>query len=321
MYDTIIIGGGPAGLAAALYSARRALKTLLITKDVGGQANLAYRVENYPGFKRISGIKLMQKFYKQALQAGAEIVFGEVVKIKEKKGNYLVKTRKKTYEAKTLILAFGKIPRNLNVPGEKKFEGKGVSYCAICDMPLFKNKVVAVVGGGNSALDAALYGSKIAKKVYLIHRRKGFRAFEYLAEKLRKKKNVELILNSIVKEIRGKKLVKSVLIQNVLTKKKREISVDGVFVEIGYEAKTDFVRNFVKLDKKNQIVINQRCETFYPNSKKIRPGVFAAGDVTHLPFKQIVISAGEGAKAALQAYAYIKKLKLPFITNQSHRSR
>ncbi|MEM5882830.1 MAG: FAD-dependent oxidoreductase [Candidatus Aenigmatarchaeota archaeon] len=318
MYDVIIIGGAAAGLTAGIYAARRKLKTLILTKDIGGQASLAFQVENYPGFLKISGLELMQKFYQQAINSGAEIIFEEVLEIKEKGNNYLVKTAGKEYESKAVILAFGKTPRSLNVPGEKEFIGKGVSYCAVCDLPLFKGKTIAVIGGGNSALDAALNGSEIAKKVYLIHRRKEFRGFEELVEKVKEKKNIEFVLDSVVKEIKGKKFVEAIIVENVLTEEEREIKVDGVFVEIGFETKIDFVRELVKIDQNNQVMINKKCETFYPNSDKIRPGIFAAGDLTDSPFKQIITSAAEGAKAALQAYNYVKGIDVPLTIDWGH---
>ncbi len=174
-YDIIILGAGPAGLTAALYAARRALKTLVISKDLGGHIGKAQAIENYPGYEEISGAELAQKMLSQAQKYGAEIIFEEAEKIDKSKIGFSVKTPTKKYECKALILAYGKTPRNLEVLGENKFSGRGVSYCVNCDMPLFKNKIIAIVGGGNSALDAVLYGSKLAKKVYLIHRRNEFR--------------------------------------------------------------------------------------------------------------------------------------------------
>jgi thioredoxin reductase (NADPH) len=308
-YDVIIIGGASAGLTAGMYSARRRMKTLILTKDIGGQASTARVIENYPGFLRVKGPKLMERFQKQAVKSGAEIIFEEVKEIEEKNGEFAVKTSTKTYSGKAVILAFGKTPRSLNVPGEKRLEGKGVSYCATCDMPLFKNKTVAVVGGGNTALDAALYGSKVAKKVYLIHRRDEFRGFEYLVDKVKKKDNVELVLSHVVTEIKGENFVESILVKNLKTNQIKELLVDGVFIEIGSEVKTDFIKNLVKLDDKGYIVITNNCETFYPDKDEIHPGIFAAGDITYTPFRQIVVSAGEGCKAALQAYNYIHGIK------------
>jgi thioredoxin reductase (NADPH) len=318
-YDLIIIGGGPAGLTAAIYAGRRNLKTLLITIAVGGQVLEAERIENYPGFLGVKGSKLMERFQKQAIKSGAEIVLEEVKEIKEIEGGYAVKTNAKEYTGRAIILAFGRTPRNLNVPGEEKFRGKGVSYCATCDMPLFKEKTIAVVGGGNAALEAALYGSKVAKKVYLIHRRDEFRGFESFVEKIKKKENVELVLSSIVTEIKGEDTVKSIVVQDLKTNQLKELQVDGVFVEIGSEVKTDFIKNLVKLNENNQIVITNNCETFYPDKDEIRPGVFAAGDVTSTPFKQIVTAAGEGCKAALQAYNYLHGIKgVPFTGEWKH---
>jgi len=304
-YDVIIVGGGPAGLTAGIYAARRNLKTLIITMTVGGQVLLPEKICNYPGFLNVSGMNFIKRVQKQAEKAGAQIIVDEVKEILPHDKEYLVKTQTKEFLAKAIILAFGKKPRKLNVPGEEKFIGKGVSYCATCDAPLFKNKTVAVVGGGNSALDAALLLSKYAKKVYLIHRRDEFRGFESFVDEVRKRNNVEFLLSSIVVEIKGENLVKSILVKDLKTEETREIDVDGVFVEIGYDVDPSFVKDLVKLDEYNQIVVNQKCQTFYPDKDEIRPGIFAAGDVTSNIFKQIVVAAGEGAKAALAAYNYL----------------
>ncbi len=309
IFDVIIIGGAGAGLTAGIYAARRTLKTLIITKDVGGQALETDKVENYPGYLRISGPKLMANFQKQAIKSGAEIVFGSATEIKEENKEFVVKAGGTKYRGKSIILAFGKTPKSLDVPRENEFVGKGVSYCTTCDLPLYKNKTIAIVGGGNSALEGVLCGSEIAKKVYLIHRRNEFRGFECFAEKVKKGKNVELVLNSVVEKINGDEKVKSIVVKDLRTNKTKELVIDGIFIEIGLEVKTDFVKNLVKLDEKDQIVINNRCETYYPNTDVIRSGVFAAGDVTNTPFKQIVVSAGEGCKAALQTYNYIHEIK------------
>jgi thioredoxin reductase (NADPH) len=304
-YDVIILGAGPAGLTAAIYCCRRALKTLVISKDIGGQIAKAPEVENFPGFEKISGAELSQKMLAQAEKLGAEIIFEEVNAINKEK-NFVIQTAGKKYESKSLILAYGKTPRSMGVPGEEKYSGKGVSYCANCDMPMFKNKTIAVVGGGDSALDAAIYGSKIAKQVYLVHRREGFRAAEITMRNAKKAKNLSFILNAIVKEIKGNKFVKSFVIKDVNTKETKEIPVDCIFVEIGYEVKTDLVKHLVKLDNYKQIITDNYCATSHP-------GIFAAGDVTHTPIKQAVVAAGEGAKAALSAYNYLQGNK-PIIT-------
>lgn len=305
MYDVIIIGAGPAGLTAGIYTSRRRLKTLILGKNLGGQVTITPHVENYPGFKLVEGFELMKKFEEQVKGFDVEIIYQGVDEIKEKDGKFIVKTRDKEFESKVLILAFGKTPKTLDIPGEKDYQGRGISYCAICDAPLFKDKIVAVVGGGNTALDAALLCSGITKKVYLIHRRDKFRGFESLIEKVKKKKNVEFVLESIVTEFSGEKFLKSINVKNVKTNEIKKLDVDGVFVEIGSIVKTELIKNLVKLTENNYIVINNNCETFYPNSDKIRPGVFAAGDITNTPFKQIVVAAGEGAKAGLQAYNYL----------------
>ncbi|MEM5829539.1 MAG: thioredoxin-disulfide reductase [Candidatus Aenigmatarchaeota archaeon] len=304
-YDLIIVGGGPAGLTAGMYSARRKLKTLIITMNVGGQALLSQNICNYPGFLNVSGINLVNRMKKQVEKAGAEITLDEVKQILPKENEFLVKTETRDFLARALILAFGKKPRVLNVPGEREFIGRGVSYCATCDAPLFKNKIVAVIGGGNSALDAALLLSEFASKVYLIHRRDEFRGFEALVEEVKERKNIELMMSCIVTEIKGKEKVNSIVVKDLKTEQAREVNVDGIFVEIGYEVDPSLVKGLVKLDEYNQIVVDSKCRTFYPDSDKIRPGVFAAGDVTNVVFKQIVVAAGEGAKAALAAYNYL----------------
>jgi thioredoxin-disulfide reductase len=305
MYDVIIVGAGPAGLTAAIYTSRRGLSTLILSKDLSGQIVTTPYIENYPGVEKTSGLELMQHMERQVKNFGVEIAYDEVLSVKQEEKKFVVSTKEKKYETKTVILAFGKTPRNLGISTEEKFKGKGVFYCSTCDAPLLKNKIAAVVGGGNSALNSSLYLSSIAKKVYLVHRRDEFRGFETMVEKVKQKKNVEFILDSVVEEFKGEKFLKSVIIKNVKTNVRKEIQVDGVFVEAGYEVKADFIKNLVKLDENNHIVVNEKCETFQPNSNKIMPGIFAAGDVTNGPFKQIVIAAGEGAKAGLQAYNYI----------------
>jgi thioredoxin reductase (NADPH) len=308
LYDTIIVGAGPAGLTAAIYTSRRNLKTLILTKGLGGQTTTTPHIENYPGFKTINGLELAQKMGEQVKDFGVEIKYEEVEEIKSKGKNFVVKTSENGYESKTVILAFGKTPRSLDVTGEKKFTGKGISYCVTCDGPLFKDKIVAVVGGGNSALEAAIMMKDISKKVYLIHRRDEFRGFESLVEKIKKEDNIELVLSHVVTEFKGEKFLKSIIVENKKNQEKKELKVDGVFIEIGSEVKTDFVKGLVDLDKNNYIIINNNCETS-------RPGIFAAGDVTITPFKQIVVAAGEGAKAGLTAYNYINGIETTIVAD------
>jgi thioredoxin reductase (NADPH) len=298
IYDIIIIGAGPAGLTAGLYASRRTLKTLVLAKDLGGQASITYDVENYPGVELIDGFGLMKKFADQAQKFGAEIRYGQASKIEKKDGLFIVKTDTENFSGKSLVLAFGLMPTDLNVTGEQKFKGRGVSYCATCDGPLYKEKIVAVIGGGNSALDAAEYLAKIASKVYLIHRRDQFRGEEIVVKKLEKNPKLEMVLSSEIKEIKGDQFVKSIIIKDNGHDKLKEIEVSGVFVEIGYTPKTELVKGLIKLNEKGEIITDKDTNT----SQK---GIFACGDVTDCSYKQIVISAGEGAKAALQAYKYL----------------
>ncbi|MCX6810926.1 MAG: thioredoxin-disulfide reductase [Candidatus Berkelbacteria bacterium] len=299
-YDVIVIGGGPAGMTAAIYTSRRMLKTLVITKEIGGQVVKTPDIENYPGFDLISGPDLAKKFTDQAKKFGADFAFDEIVHLSEKNGEFVVSGHSKEYEAKSLILAFGKVPRKLKVKGEEEFKGKGVSYCATCDAPFFKNKIVAVNGGGNSAFDAALLLSKIARKVYLIHRREEFRAEDVLIEKVKKMDNVEIVTGATIAEIKGDQIVKSLVYRK--DSKETEIEVDGVFIEIGYIVEGGIIKDFVEMDEKNQIKTHKDHSTS-------REGVFAAGDLTNSYYKQIVISAGEGAIAGLSAAKYIDEKK------------
>jgi thioredoxin reductase (NADPH) len=303
IYDLIIIGGGPAGLTAGIYSSRRALKNLILTKDIGGQASTTSWVENYPGFDSVGGFELMQKFQKQAEGFGSIFKYEEVFKVEKLKDKFSLKTNSgNEYIAAALILAFGKTPTHLNVPGEKEFLGKGVAYCATCDAPLFKKKIVAVVGGGNAALESAEYLSTLAAKVYLIHRRTEFRGDELLVKRVQAIKNIEIILNKTVVQILGEKFVKSLEIQDVANKEKSKLDVDGIFIEIGHTVDAQAIKDLVKLNETNEIIIDRDCQTNVP-------GIFAAGDVTDNKYKQIVISAGEGAKASLSAYRYIQQIK------------
>ncbi|MBU5689659.1 MAG: thioredoxin-disulfide reductase [Candidatus Aenigmatarchaeota archaeon] len=303
-FDLIIVGAGPAGITAGIYASRRALKTVIISENIGGQIMSTTWIENYPGFTQIKAVELVQKFEDHVRHFGVDIIQELVVEVNEVEGGFVVKTTQNEYKAKAVILAFGKSPRTLDVPGEKQYTGKGVSYCATCDAPLFRNMPTAVIGGGNSAFEAAHLLSQISSKVYIIHRSDTFRAFESLVEDVRKK-GVEFVMNSEVKEIKGDNFVRSIVIENNKTGERKEIQVNGVFVEIGSEVKTDLIKDLVKLDESKHVVVNEKAETFYPNSDKVRPGLFAAGDLTNVPFKQIVVSAGEGCKAALQAYNYI----------------
>ncbi len=301
MFDTIIIGAGPAGYTAGIYASRREMKSLIIGKEPGGQLVLAADIENYPGFASISNIDLIQKMESHVKGLGVEIKNGEVSRIeKNKDGNFTVFTSKDKYEAKTVIVAMGLTPRRLAISGEVEFSGKGVSYCANCDGPFFKGKTVAVVGGGNSAIDAAEIMSKIAKKVYLIHRQEEFRAFAAAIKEVESRENIEMIKNSEIKEIIGEQFVKKIKVLNNKTNEESEIEVDGIFIEVGRIAATDLVKDFADRNEKMEILVNEKCSTK-------TGGLFAAGDVTQVPFKQITTATGQGTIAALAAYQYIQE--------------
>ncbi|MBI5076768.1 FAD-dependent oxidoreductase [Candidatus Falkowbacteria bacterium] len=302
-YDVIIIGGACAGLTAGLYASRRALKTLILTKDIGGQAGITDEIENYPGFDAVSGADLMLKFKTQAEKWGTEIRSAEVVGLEKKENNFVVKSADADFEALSVILAFGLARRQLGIPGEKELLGRGVTYCATCDGPLFKNKIVAVVGAGNSAFDAADYLSKICKKVYLIHRSEKFRADAVMIDSVKKRKNVEILTNVEIVQLNGEERLESAVLKfKVPSGVEKIIAMDGLFIEIGFEPKTDFLKGMVALDERGQIIVDHEQKTS-------APGIFAAGDITNVPFKQIVISAGDGAKAGLSAARFVQNAK------------
>ncbi len=303
-YDVLIIGAGPAGLAAALYTGRKKLKTAVVSIDVGGQGNLTSHIENYPGALPQSGMELMEKFHSQALKFGAELIFGKVVRIERKDDIFEVTVgHGEKYLARAVIAAFGKVPRQLGIPGEDKFMGRGVSTCATCDGPLYKNKVVAIVGGGNSAVEAALELSAHAKKVYLIHRRKEFRADEVTVDKIKNSPKIELVLEQVPVEVKGDKFVNAIVVEQVTDKVRKELLVDGLFLEIGYMVDCSVVKSLVEINENNEIIVDMVGRTNCP-------GIFAAGDATNTPYKQAVIAAGDGARAALQAYAYLSGKKV-----------
>lgn len=304
IYDVIIIGAGAAGLTAAIYATRRTLKTLVIAKDIGGQAATTSDIENYPGFERVDGLELMTKFKSQAELHGAIFINGFVTQIKKEWGCFSIAQGPEIYYGKTIILGFGLTEKELGVPGEKELKGKGVTYCATCDAPLYKNKTVAVVGGGNAALEAAELLTKIAAKVFFIHRRDKFTGEQVLIDRVNQAKNIEVLWKSKIIEIKGDKKINSIIISSFPDgDNPKEIAIDGLFIEIGNYAKTDWLKDMIKINEKGEIIINGNCETSVP-------GIFAAGDITDTTFKQIVISAGEGAKAALQAYRYLQNSNL-----------
>ena len=299
MYDVIIVGAGAAGLTAAVYTCRKKLKTSIISIDVGGQTNLTSHIENYPGTGPMTGTELMQRFQNEAIGFGAELIMGKVNKVdKTEKGFKIHLANDEEYECKSLILAYGKVPRSLGMENEEKFFGRGVSTCVTCDAPLYKNRETAVIGGGNSAVEGALELATIAKKVYLIHRRDTFRADEVTVEKLKNHNAIELVLNSMGTKVIGGKNVDGIEVENISTKEKKTLKVDGIFIEIGYVVDTSFVSHLVKVNDKKEIIVDERGNTSHP-------GIFAAGDITPVPYKQTVIAAGEGSKAALECYKWL----------------
>jgi thioredoxin reductase (NADPH) len=302
VYDVIIVGAAASGLTAGIYTARQGMSTLVIGKDVGGQALLTNEIQNYPGYDNIDGFTLTSLFEKQARNFKAEIVTDEVVKISEASGQFIVETQSKKLESQTVILAFGKTPRDLGVPGEAKFKGKGVSYCATCDGPLFRGKDVSVVGSAGYAIDAAIMLSDLSNKVYLISQREKPIGAEELIINLNRRENVVFVSNSDVIEVIGGEFVESIKTRNLKSGEEQVLSVNGVFVELGYTAKTEIVSDLVKLNDRKEVIIDKECRTS-------QSGVFAAGDVTDMPYKQMVISAGQGSIAALSAYNYLRMKK------------
>jgi alkyl hydroperoxide reductase subunit F len=298
LYDLIIIGAGPAGITAAVYAARKKMSLLVVSRDIGGQAAWSGDVENYTGYQFVTGPELALKFEEHMKKYDILTKEGEAVTELKKAGDILsVKTVKGEYTAKTVIIASGKRSRELGVPGEKEFKNKGLTYCATCDGPIFMGKDVAVVGGGNSALDAAIQMANIASKVYVINNTSRLGGEEIVREKLENNHKVEILNDSRVEGIIGDRMVNGIKVST--QSKERTLPVKGIFVEIGLLPNSDFAK---ELDRNEigEIKVNCRNETNVP-------GVFAAGDVTDVPEKQIIIAAGEGAKACLSAFRYLSQ--------------
>jgi len=297
MYDLIIIGAGPAGITASVYAARKKMDCLVITKDIGGQAAWSGDIENYTGYQFITGPELAMKFKEHLQNFNFELLEGvEVVEASKDGEGFKVKTSKgESFSSKTLIVASGKRPRMLNVPGETEFKNRGVTYCATCDGPLFAGKDVAIIGGGNSALDAALQMINIASKVYLINITEKLMGDPVMQEKVTASPKVEILNSAKTLEISGDKFVKAIKVET--GGKVREIPVQGIFIEIGLIPNSDFI-DCVEKNEAKEIIVNPAAETSCL-------GVFAAGDVTNVPEKQIIVAAGEGAKASLSAFKYL----------------
>jgi len=302
MYNIIIVGGGPAGLSASVYAARKQLKTLLISVDIGGQINNTLGIENYLGYQFIEGPELIDNFNTQLNNYPVEQKIGtKVSKIKQIKGGFQIITDDgEKYKSKVVIYTAGKKSRKLNVPGEAEFTGKGVSYCAICDGPVFSGQRVAVVGGGNSALEAVLDLAKIAQHVDMVSLTQLTRD-AVLIDQLRDIKNLDVYLEYQTEKIEGNDFVTGMVVKELKSQNGKKLNVSGIFIEIGMIPNSEPLKELINLNKWGEVPVNRSSETELP-------GFYAAGDVTDVPEKQIIVAAGEGAKAALQAHRYLQRL-------------
>lgn len=302
--DLIILGSGPAGLSAALYAARAELHPLVLTGlTLHGQASTTDTIENFPGFPEgVGGDELGQLFQTQAERFGAEIEMDQATGVNLSEQPLVIETYSKKYLAKSLIITTGADPRKLNIPGEKEFTGRGVSYCGTCDGWFFKDKDIVVVGGGDSALEESLFLTRFAKTVTIIHRRDELRAGAILVKRAQENPKVKFIWDTVVTEIQGNEAVKAVLLKNVKTGKETVHPTDGIFIFIGHQPNSDLFVGQLDLDEHGYLITNKNMET------KI-PGVFAAGEITDPNFRQVITSAGMGAAAAIQATRYLEKLE------------
>ncbi len=298
-HEVVVVGGGVAGCTAALYSRRYALDVVLLEKAApGGLTATASHIENYPGFPEgISGVELAERVRQQAANAGVKCVIAEVRKLQRDNDTWLLETSEGDVAAPAVIIATGASPRKLNVPGESELRSGGVSYCATCDGFFYRDRVVAVVGGGNTAVDEAIYLSDIAAKVYLIHRRDELRAEAYLQQRAFARDNIEFVWNSIVTEILGSDLVEGVRVYNKKTDAQTDLAVDGVFIAIGHVPNTEWLGDLLEL-KDGFIITDKYMATS-------QPGIFAAGDVRDTPLRQITTAVGDAAIAAYSAYQYV----------------
>ncbi len=303
-FDIIILGGGPAGLSAAIYAARSAAKTAIIDISMlGGQPSNYLELENYPGFAKIGGYDLMEKFEEHADMFGIQkFPMEEIQSVDLTSEIKTVTTLNGEFKAKSIIIATGAQSKKLGVEGEKEYVGRGVSYCAVCDGAFYKDKVVAVVGGGNAAVEEAGYLTKFASKVYLIHRRDELRADKIVQERAFKNEKLEFIYDTVVNRINGEDLVKSATIENVKTHEVKDLAIDGIFPYIGFEPNADLFTGQVKQDKNGFIIVDEAMQT----SVK---GVYAIGDVRVTPLRQVITAAADGAVAAVYAGRYIETLE------------
>lgn len=329
-WDIIIIGGGPAGLTAGLYAARGGMKTLLLEKITpGGQAATTERIENYPGFPQgIGGLELTERIREQSLRFGLKIKSEEVIEIQnlnqELRGNHestrmetdrsqmsdvrrgqgfkAIKTKDKTYKSLAVIVASGAEAKKLGVPGEEELRGRGVSYCATCDGPLFRNQDIIVIGGGDRAVEEALFLTKFAKKVILIHRRDRLRATKILEERVLSNPKVEFIWQSVVTRILGDKRVEGVKVKNIKSREEKELKAKGIFILVGIKPETEFLKGVLEMDKDGYIITDE-------NMKTSEEGIYACGDARKKLLRQVVTACGEGALAAFATQQYVEELK------------
>lgn len=299
MYDIIIVGAGTAGLSAAIYGVRAGKSVLILEENnYGGQIINTPEVENYPGIKHISGFEFATNLYEQAIELGAVLEYEKVVKIINQDDHKVVVTEQKEYPCKSVILATGAKNRPLGLEREEEFIGAGVSYCATCDGAFFKGKDVAVVGGGNTALEDAMFLSNYCKKVYIIHRRTEFRGQEKLLHELKKKDNIEFVLDSLVIQLKGKNTLEAIIVQNKGTKEEKEISLSGLFIAIGQIPENSAFSDIIEIDGGGYIIASEECKT------KV-PGIFTAGDCRTKAVRQLTTAASDGAIAGLAACEYI----------------
>lgn len=303
-FDTVILGGGPGGFTAGMYAARGAVSTAIIDVSMlGGQPSNYLELENYPGFSKIGGFELMEKFEEHADMFGVQkFPMQEIKSIDLVSNPKIIVTADSEFRAKTVIIATGAKPMKLGVPGENEFVGRGVSYCAVCDGAFYKDKTVAVVGGGNSAVEEAMYLTKFASKVYLIHRRDELRADKIIQERAFKNEKLEIIWDSVVTEIKGDNLVKSAVLKNVKTNEISDLALDGVFPYIGITPNVDHINGQVEQDKAGFIITDETMKTSID-------GVFAVGDVRKTPLRQVITAAADGAVGAVYAIKYVEALK------------
>ncbi len=308
MYELVIIGGGPAAVAAGVYAARKQIKTLLIAESFGGQSLVSNDIQNWIGTKNISGLELAQNLEGHVrAQEGIEIIDGDLVAKVEKvgeppKGHFKITTRSgKTFETKTILAASGSRRRRLGIPGEDKYDGKGVVFCSTCDAPIFKGKTVAIVGGGNAGLEAAVDSIPYAAKIYMIIRGDILKGDAVTQEKVKNHPKITILYNAISKEILGDKVVTGLKYENSLTHQLSQLTLDGVFVEIGSLPNSDFLKGIVELNAIGEVIVDHKTQT------SSQPGVWAAGDVSDVLYKQNNISAGDAVKAILNIYEYLHK--------------